>query len=142
MTYLFAELVLDPAWPRPLAWLGVPGVLAAALVLAALTVWTYAGQRGTTVGRVLAVLAPPLGALLVACLVLLRPAFADREQAVLPSKLLFVLDSSSSMNITDEYNGQSRWDAARRLLQAPRIAALLRRLQNEQKVEILYYQGA
>jgi uncharacterized membrane protein len=142
MTHLFAELVLDPAWPRPLAWLGVPGVLAAALVLAALTVWTYAGQRGTTLGRVLAVLALRLGALLVACLVLLRPAFADREQAVLPSKLLFVLDSSSSMNITDEYNGQSRWDAARRLLQAPRIAALLRRLQNEQKVEILYYQGA
>jgi uncharacterized membrane protein len=142
MNHLFAELMLDPAWPRPLAWLGWTGVLVAGLILAGLTVWTYAGQRGTTAGRVLAVLALRLGALLVACLVLLRPSFADREQAVLPSKLLFLIDSSASMNMTDEFNGQKRWDAARNLLEAPAVAKRLRRLQNEQKVEILYYQGA
>jgi uncharacterized membrane protein len=142
MSPLFAELTLDPAWPWSLPGMGVSALVVTGLVLTALTVWTYLGVRGTSWRRVLAVLTLRLLALVVACLVVLRPSFADREQTVLPSKLLILIDASSSMNIADEFNGQSRWDAARRILKSPPIEGLLRRLQREQKVEIVYYQGA
>jgi uncharacterized membrane protein len=142
MSAPFAELTLDPAWPWSLPGMGVPALLMAGVVLAALTAWTYLGVRGASWRRVLAVLALRLLALVVACLVVLRPSFADREQAVIPSKLIILLDASGSMNISDEFNGQSRWDAARRILKAPGVERLLRRLQNEQKVEIVFYQGA
>jgi hypothetical protein len=144
MSGLFADLtlILDPAWPRPLAWLGVTGVLVAGLVLAALAVWSYLGMRGASWQRVLAVLGLRLLAILVACLVMLRPSLADYAKSVVPSKLIILIDASGSMNINDEFNNQSRWEAAQRILRSPAVEALLRRLQNEQKVEIVYYQGA
>src|SRR5437763_1096235 len=77
MTALFADVALDPAWPWSLPGLGVPALAAAGLALALLTVWTYLGVRGAGWRRVLAVLALRLLALLVACLVVLRPSFAD-----------------------------------------------------------------
>ncbi len=142
MSAPFAEFTLDPAWPWSLPGMGVPALLVAALILAALTLWTYLGVRGASWRRVLAVLGLRLLALVVAFLVVLRPSFADREQAAVPSKLLILLDASDSMNIADESGGQSRWDAARRILKAPGVERLLRRLRNEQKVEIVTYQGA
>jgi uncharacterized membrane protein len=142
MSALFADITLDPAWPWSLPGLGVPALAAAAAFLALLTVWTYLGVRGASWRRVLAVLALRLLALVVACLVVLRPSFADLEKSVVPSKLLIVLDVSGSMNINDEFNNQSRWEAAQRILRSPTVEALLRRLQNEQKVEFVYYQGA
>ncbi len=138
----FAEWTVDPAWPWSEPGLGVPALLGVAAVLAALTIWTYAGARGSSFRRVLAVLALRLGALLVACLVVLRPSFADRDKSVVPSKLLFLIDASTSMNISDELNGLSRWDNARRILAAPPVDALLKRLQRQQKVEIVYHQAA
>jgi hypothetical protein len=142
MITLFAEVTLDPAWPWSLPGLGVPALAAAGVLLAALTVWTYLGVRGATWRRVLAVLGLRLLALLVACLVVLRPSLADHEKSVVPSKLLILIDASGSMNITDEFNNQSRWEAAQRILRSPAVEALLWRLQKEQKVEVVYYQGA
>jgi hypothetical protein len=142
MSTLFAALTLDPAWPWSLPGLGVPTLALAGGCLALLTVWTYLGVRGASWRRVLAVLALRLLALLVACLVVLRPSYADHDKAVLPSKLLLVIDASGSMNINDEFNNQSRWEAALRALKAPAVESLLQRLQREQKVEIVYYQAA
>src|SRR5262245_56099395 len=117
----FAELTLDPAWPWSLPGLGVPALAAAGLALALLTVWTYLGVRGASWRRVLAVLALRLLALLVACLVVLRPSFADHEKSIVPSKLLILIDASGSMNINDEFNNLSRWEAAQRILRSPAV---------------------
>ncbi|HYT91733.1 MAG TPA: hypothetical protein VEL76_23670, partial [Gemmataceae bacterium] len=142
MTAPFAELILNPIDPWDARGLGPATLAAVALTLVVLTLWTYAGVREAGWRRVLAVLALRLGALIVACLVILRPSFADRSETVVPSKLLIVVDDSLSMNIKDAFNGMSRWDAARHLLRAPPIAALLKRLQNEQKVEIIFYRAS
>ncbi|MCI0462935.1 MAG: glutamine amidotransferase [Gemmataceae bacterium] len=136
-----AELVLDPTWPWSLPG-GLSALGAVAVTLALLTLWTYIGVRGARFGRVLTVLLLRLGALLVATLVVLRPSFADRDKATVPSKLIVLLDDSASMNINDEQAGESRWERARRLLKAPGVESLLRRLQNEQKVEIVFYQAS
>src|SRR5204862_4541004 len=98
MTALFADVTLDPAWPWSLPGLGVPALAAAGVVLALLTVWTYLGVRGASWRRILTVLALRLLALLVTCLVVLRPSFADHEKSVVPSKLLILIDASGSMN--------------------------------------------
>src|SRR5262249_38517819 len=57
-------------------------------------------------------------------------------------KLLLLLDESTSMNIVDEFNTKSRWEHALRLLKAPSAEALLKQLQQEQKVELVFYQAA
>src|SRR4051794_32474845 len=116
MTALLAELIFNPIDPWDARGLGLPGLAAGAGPPVVLTVWTYAGARDTGWRRVLAVLGLRLAALLVCCLVLLRPSFADRTETVVPSKLLVVVDDSQSMNITDSFNTMSRWDAARELL--------------------------
>src|SRR5262249_16732518 len=113
-----------------------------AALLIALTIWTYLGARNSTWRRLLVVLALRLGALLVACLLVLRPAVAQQDDSVVPSKLFILIDVSESMNFKDEVGQQSRWDTARRLLSASPIQAILKKLQAEQKVEIVYYQGA
>ncbi len=141
MSAPLAELVLDPTWPWSLPG-GLSALAAVAVTLAILTLWTYIGVQGARFGRVLVVLLLRLGALLVATLVVLRPSFADRDRATVPSKLIVLIDDSASMNIKDEMGGESRWERARRLLKAPAVEALLRRLQNEQKVEIVYYQAS
>ncbi|MCC6418758.1 MAG: hypothetical protein IT429_11030 [Gemmataceae bacterium] len=141
MSVPVAELILDPAWPWSLPG-GLTALAVVAVVLTALTVWTYLGVRAASWKRVLTVVLLRLGALLVACLVVLRPSFADRDQATIPSKLIVLIDDSASMNISDELAGASRWDAALRLLKAPAVESLLRRLQADQKVEIVYYQAS
>src|SRR5207302_1121595 len=90
-------LTLDPAWPWSQAALGVPALAGLALALVALTVWTYLGAQGAGYRRVLAVLALRLAALLVACLVILRPSLARHDAAAVPSKLLILVDASESM---------------------------------------------
>src|SRR5436309_12748382 len=97
-----ASLVFDPAWPWSLPGVGLGALAAVARVLAALTLWTYLGVQGVNLRRVLGVLALRLGALLVAYLLLLRPSLARQDEAVEPSKLLLLVDSSESMNINDE----------------------------------------
>jgi uncharacterized membrane protein len=136
------SLIFDPAWPWSLPGAGPLALAGVALAIVLVSVWTYAGVKGVTAGRIAGVLCLRLGALLVAVLLLLRPSLARQDDAVVPSKLLLLIDSSESMNISDEFNNLSRWDNARRILRSPAVDSLLKRLQNEQKVELVYYQAA
>lgn len=142
---LFAEtyLVIDPAWPWSLPGFGWPALAVVAVVLMLLSVWTYAGVRGITRPRLLSILALRLGALIVACMLVLRPSLArEDEEAILPSKLIVFVDSSESMNINDGFNNWSRWENAQRILTAPAVVESLKTLSERHKVEIAYFQGA
>ncbi len=137
-----AAITVDLPWPWSIPGYGLPALAGVALALVALTLWTYLGVRGATFRRVLAVLVLRLQALIVAFLVVMRPSFAFQEdEASLPSKLFILSDVSESMKITDEFDNDSRWKNARRILNAPAVTALLKKL-GEDKVEIVYYQGA
>ncbi len=132
----------DPAWPWSWPGGGLPLFAAVVIGLAALTIWTYRGAANVTGRRLLVILGLRLAALLVACLLVLRPSLArEDEESAQPSKLLFVLDASESMNITDEFSNLSRWDAGCRLLQTPTVRAALKKL-SAQKVELVQYQAA
>jgi hypothetical protein len=136
------SLTIDPAWPWSVPDIGLTAFACVALALVALTLWTYRGVQGVSFRRVLGVLTLRLLALLISCLLLLRPSLAQEDDNVVPSKLLLLMDTSESMNINDEFNNLSRWDNARRILRSPPVDSLLKRLQNEQKVELVFYQGA
>src|SRR5579883_1710006 len=111
----FLYLTRDPVWPWSLA-LGIPALALVALVIVALTVWTYWNVPRARPRRVVTLIALRLLALLLACLVLLRPSFAFRDDLHLPSTLLILLDASESMTIQDEVGGISRWEYMRRML--------------------------
>jgi uncharacterized membrane protein len=102
----------DPqlAWPWSLKPWGTWALLAVAVLLVALTLWTYAGVKGVTLRRLLAILGLRLLALGLACLMIVRPSFEVRELTYLPGQLLVVYDRSKSMTIKDEIGNQSRWD--------------------------------
>lgn len=135
-------LTFDPAWPWSWSGGGLPLFGAVMVALAALTIWTYRGAPNVSGRRLLVILSLRLAALLVACAVILRPSLArEDEESALPSKLILVIDSSESANITDEFNNLSRWEAARRLLQTPTVRAALAKL-SAQKVELIQYQAA
>jgi hypothetical protein len=137
------SLAFDPSWPWSLPGFGRPLLLAVAGLLVALTVWTYVGARGSNFRRLALVLGLRLGALLIACLLVLRPSFAYEEEAVaVPSKLIFGIDYSASMKITDELDNMSRWNHVRSVLKSPRVEELLKRLSREQRIEMLFYQFA
>jgi uncharacterized membrane protein len=140
---LLAEtsVVFDPTWPWSLPGIGLPLLAGVALLLIGLTVWTYLGARGSNFRRILCVLLLRLGALLVACFLVLRPCLAEQDdENALPSKLLVLVDKSESMNFTDESFDLSRWGYACRILD--HAGAALKRLAAEQRVEVVYYQGA
>src|SRR5262245_24081958 len=109
-------LTSDPAWPWSAPRLGLPTLAVVALLLIFLTVWTYRGVPGASPRRVLTLIGLRLAALSLALLAVLRPSFALQKDLHPPSILLFLLDSSESMTIQDAVNGQTRWDALRRLL--------------------------
>ena len=74
---------------------------------------------------------------------MLRPSLATQEDdTLLASKLLVLVDSSESMNLTDEIDGMSRWDHARRILANPDVAEAVKDLALKHKIELVYYQGA
>src|SRR5262245_4001926 len=109
-------LMFDPAWPWSLPGLGSPAFVCVAVALVVLTVWTYLGQQRASSRRVLALVGLRLTALVLACLAVLRPSLASREELRQPCTLLVVLDASQSMTIQDQFNNQSRWDYLCRLL--------------------------
>jgi uncharacterized membrane protein len=127
-------LYTDPTYPWSMAGFGVPLLVVVALLLTGLTVWTYIGARGSTIRRMLAVLALRLGALLLAFLALLRPALAFRGELRHPSVLVIALDDSESMSIQDEFDGQSRWERARRVLS--KCEPDLRKLREQYEVTV------
>ena len=121
---LFAEtsLTIDPAWPWSIPGVGLLALAGVVGLLVLLTVWTYLGTKGSNFRRLMMVLALRLGALVVACLLVLRPSLAMQEdEASLPSKLIILVDYSQSMNVKDEFNDFSRWANGRRLLDVPAV---------------------
>jgi uncharacterized membrane protein len=142
MTFAAVSLSFDPVWPWSVPVFGWAAFVVVAVVLTVLTVASYfTGWRGSR-GRLLAVLGLRLGALVVVGLILLRPSLAQQDDAVLPSKLLILVDASGSMSVNDELNNQSRWERARAILRSPAAVAALKRLQDKHKTEIVYYQAA
>jgi uncharacterized membrane protein len=130
-------LINDPAWPWSLPFIGLPFLAVAALVLVALTVWTYIGVRGANWRRILAVLALRLLALLLAFIALLRPSLAFRDELKVPSWLILVVDSSQSMSIQDEVDGDSRWAYLQRVLRDNK--ALLDQLRDDHNINVALY---
>jgi uncharacterized membrane protein len=128
------SLNTDLTWPWSAAWFGPLALVAVALLLTALTLWTYLGSRGSTFRRLVAVLALRLGALLLAFLALLRPALAFRGELRLPSLLIIAVDDSESMTIQDEFDGQSRWERLQRVLR--KCEPELRKLREEHNITV------
>src|ERR1700756_3734871 len=124
----------DPASPWSLPGVGARGLVLCALVLIALTVWTYRGVRGASYRRVLLLIGIRVAALVVACLAVLRPSLAFQDDLRVPSTLLLAADASESMTIQDQHNNQSRWDYLRRLLHD--AESTLQRLQDEHNIRV------
>ena len=134
---------VDPTWPWDTPIIGLPLLALVAAVLVGLTIWTYIGVGQITLRRLLIILLLRLAALAVACLLVLRPALARQDdETIMPTKLIFLVDSSESMNITDEAKSLSRWEYACEILSSPVVVDALKHLARDNKVEVVYYQGA
>lgn len=125
MTGRSLEFTTDPASPWSSPGVGGPALIAVAVLLLALTVWTY---RPARVGRFrfAVILSLRLAALLIALLTILRPSVSFREDLRVPSTLVVALDASRSMTVRDETDARTRWDALKRALDRaePALAAL------------------
>jgi uncharacterized membrane protein len=130
-------LTSDPVWPWSLPAFGAQALLAVALLLAVLTVWSYLGVRGASLPRVSLILVFRLVALVLAFLVLLRPSFALRDELRVPSLLVLAVDDSESTTIRDEFDNQSRWEYELATLR--KCQPLLDRLRDEYNVNVLVY---
>ena len=102
-------------------------IVVAALVVMVLTVWAYEQRLRGTSGRWRYVaLALRLAAVLLCVLAALRPSVLLPEKKKQASSLVFLIDGSASMKITDEVRGQSRGGMALKTLsQAREVAAKL-----------------
>lgn len=127
----------DAVWPWSLPLFGTPALAIVALLLAGLTVWTYLGVPAATPGRIATVLGLRLAALFVILLLLLRPSVGYRDDLKVPSVLLVAADSSESMTIQDEFDGQSRWALLQRSLR--QAQPTLDRLRDERNVNVILY---
>src|ERR1700752_5381544 len=106
-------LTWDPAWPWSLPGIGPRGLLLCALVLIALTVWTYRGVRGASYRRILILLGIRVADVLVPGVAVLRPAPAMHDELHRPSTFPLPAGASESMTIKDQHNNPSRWDYLR-----------------------------
>ena len=102
------NVTLDPIAPWPL-------VAVAAAAIVGLTLWAYRERlRGTSgVGRWFA-LAFRLAAILLCVLAALRPSIVLQTKIKQPASLAILTDASTSMTLTDEVGGRSRFEAARK----------------------------
>jgi uncharacterized membrane protein len=132
-------LTADPVWPWSSAP-GLPALVLVALLLVFLTVWTYRGVRGAGRRRVALLVGLRLTALVLACIVLLRPSLSSQAERHVPSTLLMLLDGSESMSIQDEADGRSRWDYLLRLITQAEPA--FQQLREEQNVSVVVYRFA
>ncbi len=126
-----------PAYPWSLSPVGLPALAAVALMLVALTVWTYLGQPKVGRGRLAVILLLRLTALLVALVTAVRPSIAVQEEPKVPSVLLIGIDTSESMTVKDEVGGQARFEAVRRVLE--RCQPILDQLATEHGVGVQLY---
>ena len=91
-------------------------VLAAAAVVA-LTLWPYRKRlRQSADRRKYLVVGLRMVAVLLALLACVRPSVLVLQRVKQDVSLIFMVDSSTSMKISDEANNRSRWEMARRTL--------------------------
>ncbi len=140
MTSNWLTLTGDPVWPWSMPTLGLPALMVVAGALVGLTVWTYRGVQGASRRRVTTVLGLRLAALAMACLMLLRPSFAFRDELRVPSELFIGADRSESMSIQDEAGPQSRWQSMVRILD--KCGPILERLRDNHNISVVLYQFA
>src|SRR5947208_8668695 len=94
-----------------------PVVAVAALLVTVLTIWAYRQRLRGTAGRWRWVaLGLRLAAVFLCVLAALRPSVVIQEKKKQPAAIVFMLDVSTSMKITDEAGGKSRWEAAKATL--------------------------
>lgn len=99
-------------------------LVSASLAVLVLTLWAYARKlRGTQGAWRWVALGLRLMALLLCLLAALRPSVILQEKKRQAASLIFLVDSSRSMNFVDEVRGQSRWDVAQQTLQQALEAA-------------------
>src|SRR5262245_39222711 len=132
--YFFSSRLAYPWSEYPL---GGPALIAVAVILVGLTLWTYLGHPNASRGRIFIVLVLRLLALLVALLTAVRPSLGIQEQPKVPSTLIFGIDLSQSMTVKDEFNSLSRIDAVRKVLE--RCQPTLDELREEQNVNVVFY---
>ena len=107
----------DPIFPWPI----LIGVI---LAVTGLTLWAYRRRlRGTTGRWRWVALSLRLLAILLCLLASMRVSVTLQEKKQSQSSLLFLVDDSSSMNISDEAGGKSRWSVANEILEEARAAA-------------------
>lgn len=128
-------LTFDPIWPWSNSAIGLPALAVIASALVIMTIWTYRGVAPANGRRLLALIGFRLAALAVACLIVLRPAVASREDLRVPSTLLIAADTSESMTIKDMFGDQTRWDYLRRVLRESESA--LQQLRDDQNITVV-----
>src|SRR5262245_24972028 len=131
------SLTTDPLWPWSFPTYGMLALLLVGLMLVVITVWTYVGASLANMRRLSIVLGLRLFALLLAILVLMRPALASRDDQKVPSLLIILLDRSESMTINDTYGNKSRWEAVRHIMDMPQCKSALERLKDDQNVTVV-----
>ncbi len=94
-----------------------PLLVAASLVVLWLTLWAYSLRLKGTSGRWrMVALSLRLLALLLCLLAALRPSVVIKEKKRQGASIVFLIDDSTSMLLSDEVGGKTRWDVARRTL--------------------------
>lgn len=111
------NVTIDPIAPWPV-------VAAAAALILMLTLWAYRERlRGTTgVGRWFA-LGLRVAAILLCVLAALRPSILLQTKIKQTASLAILTDASTSMTLTDEVGGRSRFEAARKAEASAKDAA-------------------
>jgi uncharacterized membrane protein len=130
----------DPVWPWSIPGVGLAALAILGLLLTGITVWTYRGLGNVSSRRLSILVFLRLGALAVACLTLLRPSLALRDEPNLPSVLLIAADRSQSMSIQDQHNSQSRWDYLKHVLADSE--PMLEKLREQHHVTVTMYSFA
>ena len=98
-----------------------PVLLGASAIVTGLTLWAYSRRLKGSEGRWRYVaVALRLLALLLCLLAALRPSVYLNEKKKHDSSLVFLIDTSTSMEIGDEVRGQTRWDIARQVVKQAR----------------------
>jgi hypothetical protein len=111
------NLSFSPIGPWPVVAVTAVGIMA-------LTVWAYwRRMRGTSGGWRWVALGLRVAAVLLCLVASVRLSVVIREKTKQRASIVFLLDDSSSMTITDEANSSRRWDAARRVLEQGQAAA-------------------
>jgi len=137
------NLAFEPAWPWSYPLVGPIAFAVVALLLVALTVWTYLGVQQANRRRIALVIALRLGALALTLCTLMRPSFAMTQlEGVDVTKLLVVLDRSASMKTADVEGKSTRWEQMTQLWESRDVQRRLQQLAAEQKIEVVRYHAA